>query len=53
MDYETEIINIIHNINNNDVLAFYYGLIDELTQHLIETGQLIVSGRSLIGQSYQ
>ena len=40
MDYAYELIKLILKIENKDVLAFYYGLIDELTQHLIDTDQI-------------
>lgn len=43
MDYAYEITSIIQKIDDADVLAFYYGLIAELTLHLIETEQLTLS----------
>lgn len=33
MNYQTEIISIIQNVTDNRVLAFLYGLIDELVEH--------------------
>ena len=37
MDYQYEIINIVSSINDVRVLAFIYGLIDELIKHMKET----------------
>ncbi len=33
MNYQMEIINIIQGVTDNRVLAFLYGMIDELTKH--------------------
>lgn len=34
MDYKQEIINLIHSISDNRLLAFIYGLFDEMIKHI-------------------
>lgn len=34
MDYRAEIINIVNRISDNRVLAFLYGLFDEIVKHI-------------------
>lgn len=42
MDYKTEILNIIDSITDVRILAFLYGLFDEIMRHVKEMEELSV-----------